>query len=461
MTMLKIIPPGSQDFGDSIAEIIEFRSGKQLKLCKRAAERTAAELLAVLDKAPPRPGEVAVHLIALGAGEYFGPNRNGDYFPEAACIKYKDTFVKHARFYRNHRHHDKSKSYGIVKAAAYNDKAKRIELLVYLNGTKEAADRNGGLIADKELEKLRNGEQIGVSMSCRVPYDVCSGCGNKARSRAEYCDSSMCVKYGGLKYNIGRTFDDGHTLCAINPICDWFDISHVYQPADRIAWVLGHVKHASDKVISGAELAELVLAAQRSSLPKVPVAQQKRALEKLALYERTLSRNSVEYKLLKEAVASRLIPLPPILGRDHQKIDHLFAAMNKHGCVLHPDQFAHVFNRGSFRYALGGVFTRLSQRADIDKLLETNPYMVEGESELDRFVEKHAALNSFVYVAPTSLLVDDKKSCIIKTAGVENVKTAEALALQYGLYQIALLSRYIDHPNCNAMAAMLVTLNRP
>jgi len=59
------------------------------------------------------------------------------------------------------------------------------------------------------------------------------------------------------------------------------------------------------------------------------------------------------------------------------------------------------------------------------------------------------------------LLVDDKKSCIIKTAGVENVKTAEALALQYGLYQIALLSRYIDHPNCNAMAAMLVTLNRP
>ena len=81
-------------------------------------------------------------------------------------------------------------------------------------------------------------------MACKVAHDVCSGCGNKARTRGEYCDGALC-KYGGLKDNIGRTFDDGHVLHARNPSPVWFDDSHVHKPADRIAWSLGRLEKSA------------------------------------------------------------------------------------------------------------------------------------------------------------------------------------------------------------------------
>jgi len=190
-------------------------------------------------------------------------NRNGDGFTSQTCRKYHDTFVKHARLFRDHCNKDKAKSYGIVKFSAFNEPMQRVELLIALNGSKAVAERNGGLVADKELEKLASGRDLGVSMACGVPFDSCSYCHNKAPSRAQYCtdpsEGGHC-KAGGLKHNMGSIVEvdgDLHHLHADNPDPKFFDISHVFRPADRIAYVTGIMKAAGHRKVSGAELAEL------------------------------------------------------------------------------------------------------------------------------------------------------------------------------------------------------------
>lgn len=152
---------------------------------------------------------------------------------------------------------DKSKSYGIVKKSHYNSAMKRVDLIVGYNATKEAADRNGGLIADEEIDALNKSGGFPTSMSATVSVDFCSSCGNKARNRSEYCDGALC-KHGGLKKNIGKVFEDGHHLHADNPNSVFFDISKVHRGADRTAFILGKVASDNSRIISGAELAEIM-----------------------------------------------------------------------------------------------------------------------------------------------------------------------------------------------------------
>ena len=228
---------------------------------KRACA-SSDELLSKLGSIEVKPGEELAHEIALGATEFYGPNRNGDGFRKEACRKYHDTFVKHGHCYRDHKNTDPKKSYGIVKASAYNEGMGRVELIVAYNGDERAAKANDGLVADKEMEKLASGKDIPLSMACSVPFDVCSYCGNKAETQSEYCtgthEGGHC-KAGGLKHKMGQLVSvDGelHHLHADNTKPDFFDISHVFIPADRIAYSSGRLtKTASATVYGGAELA--------------------------------------------------------------------------------------------------------------------------------------------------------------------------------------------------------------
>jgi len=252
MSFIKITRPDEYKFDDPPVQMLKLASqprtvGRDYQDFKKRAGIFDFEKIVN----SIQPGEVPIHVIALGCDECFGPNRNGDAFTKEACRNFCHTFVKYGRWFREHDHKDRARSYGVVKLAAFNEGLGRIELIVALNGTKEAARRNGGLIADRELEALNSGKDLGTSMACKVAYDVCSGCGNRARSRDEYCGPVECTKYGGLRFNLGKTFDDGHILRAFNPEPKWFDISYVAVPADRIAFSTGkislddYVKHAS------------------------------------------------------------------------------------------------------------------------------------------------------------------------------------------------------------------------
>lgn len=244
--MLKCSGIDAYDFGEPAVRLVKLRHDGRLGPHDRSVleKRAGVDFVSRLRHVKLAEGEVPVHIISLGAEEYYGSNRNGDGFWEKDSRENHGTFKKYGRFYRNHINKDPAHSYGVFHDTAYNEAMKRVELLTGLNGTEKAARANGGLVADKELELLERGEDIPTSMACKVAHDVCSGCGNRARTRAEYCHGAMC-KYGGLKDNIGRTFDDGHTLHAHNPNPVWFDQSHVHKPADRIAWSLGRLEKAA------------------------------------------------------------------------------------------------------------------------------------------------------------------------------------------------------------------------
>ena len=168
MSMVKILEPNSHDFGDAVVELIKIGSRGRLIGHDRMEfeKRASSRILHDLDNMQFAKGELPIHLLAVGATEFFGNNRNGDGFKEAACRRTHNSFVKCARFYRDHLNKDPSKSYGIVKQSMYNELMHRIELICALNETKEAADNNGGLVADREIEKLAKHAEIPVSMAC-------------------------------------------------------------------------------------------------------------------------------------------------------------------------------------------------------------------------------------------------------------------------------------------------------
>jgi hypothetical protein len=258
--MNKIIPPDSWDFGEEPIKMIKLASaGLKGNDLSSFIKRSSHQLALAVKKMSFHPGEVPIHLIAMGCDEFFSANRNADAWTKQALSSDHPTFVKLARFYRDHANKDKSRSYGVVKESYFNEPMGRVELIVALNGSKEAAHRNGGLVADQELDILESGRPLAVSMSTDVPYDVCSSCGHKASKRADYClgtDEGGSCEHGGMRRKLGRSCEDGHVLRAMNPVNKFKDISKVHRGADRTAFVTGKV--ASDRIIGGAELAEML-----------------------------------------------------------------------------------------------------------------------------------------------------------------------------------------------------------
>jgi hypothetical protein len=201
-------------------------------------EKTAGvhpEILAYKMNLTPDPNKTYVHIIALGAGEYYGANLNNDYFPwKALAHDHTTTPHEHIHGYKtflnahafaHHVNKDPEKAYGDVLLSVLNHKMKRVELIVAIDN--EKCIRNGG---SKTLERINNGEFPSTSMGCRVPYDTCSICGNKAKTRVQYCDH--------MKTEAGKIYADGRKVFVYNDYPRFFDISFVFIGADRTSFVL-------------------------------------------------------------------------------------------------------------------------------------------------------------------------------------------------------------------------------
>ena len=166
----------------------------------------------------PDKDHFMVHLIAMGDGETYGQNRNGDYWPKEANSKYHDTFVTNGHFFREHNNRSEDVSIGHVKASAYNADMGRIELVIH--GDKKKAE--------EEYELAKQGKALSFSMSARVPNDRCNICDNVATKSADYCDH--------LKKKMNQYLPEFQKFAyAINDKPTFFDISRVKNPADRIA----------------------------------------------------------------------------------------------------------------------------------------------------------------------------------------------------------------------------------
>jgi hypothetical protein len=189
-------------------------------------------------------GQTDALVIALGAYEGTGANRNGDIFKEAACIEHYKTFIKSGSkkdgkydgraLNRHHKNKPEDPKYGNIKAAAYNHKMKRIELVIGMDKDKCA----------EEIQKLAEGKQINVSMAAKVAYDKCTWCGHEAKT-----DNHRCSH---IPKSLGEINKQGEMCSMDNVDPRWFELSIVGRPADRIGMSLklasdnGYIKTAND-----------------------------------------------------------------------------------------------------------------------------------------------------------------------------------------------------------------------
>lgn len=184
------------------------------------------DIEAFLKTFTPDPAFMYLQVIAMGAGEYYGCNKNGDYFPEKSLIMYHHTFEQNAKIFKEHNNKSDSPDYGRVSKSWYNPTMHRVELILAVDKAK----------APDIVARIEAGEKPELSMGCKIPHDVCSICGNKAAKKNEYCDH--------IKYELKRVFDDGRQVSMINLQPTFFDISFVFRRADKIAFTLRKV--ASD-----------------------------------------------------------------------------------------------------------------------------------------------------------------------------------------------------------------------
>lgn len=416
-----------------------------------------------------RPDESLIHLLAIGATEDYGPNRNGDGFSRRACRDFHSTFEKFARFYRDHKNQDPAESYGRIVKSAWNEDMRRVELLVALNATKSAATRNGGLLADRELNLLEAGKDIPVSMACKVAYDICSCCGNRAPTVKNYCvgteDGGHC-KAGGLRDHIGelREVDGSPThLYADNPEPYFFDISHVFRPADRIAYVTGQLtKSAAAGPVMSIKSAEL----SRQLGVTVPLAVLQAdaadrgiaAIVKLATDLATAEQQQTGDGFYRFTCDPSVAPLnPPTFVRE--KVADAFRALADHAVCLSPQRFIELMTCCSPAEAatksaqvaawLPGVFQRLIRQPEFIEKAATDWYAASPCASM-QFQKWAASLTSELSLHPEHVhrrvtVAALHGSTDSRTSNLVTEKTADThgamqLAEEYAMYQLGFLS---------------------
>jgi hypothetical protein len=233
-----------------------------------------------------RPSQTSQYVLvnAMGAGEFYGSNINGDHFPEAALIHMPPSWTGtpaidrvvsknwaygfptfyNAYPYAHHRNKDSSRAFGTVELATWNKNMKRVELVVKVDHDK--CLKYGGTSV---WDKLRIGEYPDVSMGTKVPYDTCSICldwdlyrealtsnggptghpGQKILAFHKRLKAKNGVGIRGLsitrndycehaKNQMSQILPDGRKVWVYNDFPRFFDISFVFIGADKTAKVM-------------------------------------------------------------------------------------------------------------------------------------------------------------------------------------------------------------------------------
>lgn len=148
---------------------------------KTASAQLLPEVAQYISSLQPRNDSQYVLVNAMGAGEYYGSNVNGDYFSEESLIHVPDDWTGNplvdrerakswpygyptfynAHPYAHHRNKDRTRAFGEVELAAWNPQMKRVELVTRVDKDKCASFGGQGT-----WDKLKGGGFPDVSMGC-------------------------------------------------------------------------------------------------------------------------------------------------------------------------------------------------------------------------------------------------------------------------------------------------------
>jgi len=457
--MIKFTSTGDFDFQiESVSIITDSKH-----LTKRAS---AKELL----KFNKTANQTDLHIIALGAYEGTGFNRNGDMFKEADCISNHHYFKAANRaIHRHHKNKPSDPKFGNIKAAAYNHPMKRIELIVGLDN-----DTCADILDEQEKKGNTN-----WSMASKQAYDVCTWCSHKAKTDKERCEH--------IPSKIGELNKEG-VMCGMeNPDPRWFEMSYVHRPADRIGMSL-KLAGQEDKIKP--MLPRDYLAIYTGFQPpedefyiSKKAAEKRSLLNKLAEMEKHLdavatkgTRGGKDLYLARQA--SKLNKGKKIEGRDMDNLrkhdpSKSFKALADKGVVLGPDEFSeYLFGDKVNPEAVQGmkthlpdVFSQMSQDGAAagnvvnNEKFEPRPWdAIPGDlkSLVNRLFQDHSlfgqpAVNRVMKITIETCGPGDKGSePALKPAPKPEQKTKSAfdlgLAQQYASYKLAALN-YLQENN--------------
>jgi hypothetical protein len=187
---------------------------------------------------------------ALGAGEFFGSNINADYFEwdvlshPGADYGYR-TFLN-AHVFQHHKNKDPTKAFGVPVLSVLNHPMKRVELITKLNRAKAKIEGADGII-----HRIDTGDFPDVSMGCRVPYDVCSICGNKSKTKNDYCQHMRPSNDMRDLWGPNKILADGRKIFVRNPHARFFDLSFVFIGADKTAKAMAKLASKGNQLCLG------------------------------------------------------------------------------------------------------------------------------------------------------------------------------------------------------------------
>lgn len=398
------------------------------------------------DNLKPVDGHTPVFVLAMGAGEYTASNRNADYWPgqktkipifkpagqskvaniEAGLKERAWTFEKYGKVYKNHNNSDPKLAKGDIYSASYNPNMGRVESVVLLNN-KEFPN---------EINKLASGKHVPFSMSAKVPFDFCNFCGNKAKTRSEYCEH--------LKKHANAITEEGLQIVAINEKPTFFDLSVVDRNADRIGYGLAKV------ACTGADLAEaLDLKFPEGLLRKTASDDAVKKLDlvkKLGKIEKTIEAEGCPTRLTR-AVVKKEVPEDILVIMRAADPGILFKELKKNKVLLPAESFNKLFlgdikdKAKEIDRAVRGIFSKIQDK-DVDSFINDNTYEpIEGllaATELKRAVQSLKPDFSLDRPAVTQrIIVSVSKGSYpkIKEAGVG----LNPLAVEYAKYQLSML----------------------
>jgi len=176
--------------------------------------------------------------------------------------------------------------------------------------------------------------------NCGVPFDICSVCGNEAKTRANYCEH--------LKYNKLGITKEGHQVYAINDKPHFHDISKVRVPADRIAFALAKVASNGGIDPTADDATNMYL--PLSLISKVGSESEKNnahALSKLAEIEKKILAEGLtpEESDLSLAFPDEELPEDIIKRLKEFPLEDVLGCLANHKILLPPESFAQIVTK--------------------------------------------------------------------------------------------------------------------
>lgn len=245
----------------SLGSTFEATGEQRIKLANfDELKSQGADIASFLESFKPNPGFTYLHVIAMGAGEYYGCNVNGDYFPEKDLIARHHTFVEQAKVFKEHDNKPTSPSFGNVVFSWYNPKMHRVELILALDKIK----------GEEFIRRQDAGEQLEVSMGCfpagtlitmadgsQKPIETVAP-GERVRThrgRPRKVVTAMTHRYTGKMYTFTIAATPNipeHTITATqeHPILVYLDLNTAIDQAEAsLDWVDAQNIKLGDRVI--------------------------------------------------------------------------------------------------------------------------------------------------------------------------------------------------------------------